>query len=113
MSKPFFHPRIYQTVCGCISSQHLHRHKPQSFKVELSDLELAEEDLVEVVGHKLKSQILKAKDLADEHPVLMPADIAAIVYPPDQESLGVDEFNQIARKHYGTGLVQASGRHVV
>ena len=35
---------------GRISSQDLHGPKPQRFDVELSDLEFAEEDLVEVFG---------------------------------------------------------------
>ena len=37
------------------SSQDLHRPKPQCFDVELSDLNIAEEDFIEVFGHQLKA----------------------------------------------------------
>ena len=37
------------------SSQDLDRPKPQRFDVELSDLNIAEKDLIEVFGHHLKA----------------------------------------------------------
>src|SRR5271155_2161195 len=43
----------------------------------------------------------------------MPADIAAVVHPAGEESLGIDELYQIARKYHGAGLVQAAGSRIV
>jgi len=37
------------------SSQDLDRPKPERFNVELSDLDISEEDLVEVLGHQFKA----------------------------------------------------------
>jgi hypothetical protein len=54
------------------SSKQLHWPKPKRFDVELPNLEVTEEDFVKVFGNHLESSILKAKDLADEHPVFVP-----------------------------------------
>lgn len=74
-----------QVPQGRSLSQNLYRPKPQRFNVELSDLDLAEEDPVEVLDDQLKARILKAKNLTDEDPALVPADIAAIIYPSSQK----------------------------
>ena len=95
------------------SSGHAHRPESKSFNVELSDLELAKEDLVKVFGNQLETEILKAKYFADEDPVLVPTDVAAVVHSSCQEACRVDELDQCARKHHGAGLVNAAGRLIV
>ena len=64
------------------SSGHLHGPEPQSFNIELSDLSLTEEHLVKVFRNQLETEILKAKDFADEDSVLVPTDVATIVDSP-------------------------------
>jgi hypothetical protein len=46
---------------GRCLSQNLYRPKPQRFNVELSDLDLAEEDPVEVLDDQLKAKFSKPK----------------------------------------------------
>jgi hypothetical protein len=47
-------------------------------------------DLVIVLLDLLKAECLKSKDLANEHPSFMPADVAAVVDPPEFKSLRID-----------------------
>jgi hypothetical protein len=65
------------------------RHWPESqgFHIEFSDLDLTEEHLIEVFRYQFEAKILKAKYLANENPVLVPAHVAAVVDPPRQEAL--------------------------
>jgi len=46
----------------------VHRPETQSFNVELSDLDITEEDLVKVFLYLLEAKLFKAKDLADKDP---------------------------------------------
>lgn len=95
------------------SSARPHRPESQSFNVKLSDLNLTEEHPVEVFRYQLKTEILKAKDFADEDSVLVPTYVATIVNPPSQKSLRIDVLDQCARKHRGAGPIQTARRLVV
>jgi hypothetical protein len=53
-----------------------------------AQLAFAEADPIEVFRYHRKAWILEAKDLADEHPTLMPANIAAVVYSAGQKFSG-------------------------
>src|ERR1035437_2644159 len=61
----------------------------------------------------LKADLFEAEYLADEHPVLVPTDVAAIVHSSCQVAWRVDELDQCARKYHGAGLVNAAGRLIV
>src|ERR1039457_1762409 len=61
----------------------------------------------------LKADLFKAEYFADEHPVLVPTDVATVVHSSCQEACRVDELYQCARKHHGARLVNAAGGLVV
>jgi hypothetical protein len=88
--------------CPNSSSAHLHRPETESFNVELSNLDITEEDLLEVFRYLLKAELFKAEDLADENPPLMPADIATVVHSPGHEALGIYEVIQGTWKYHRT-----------
>jgi hypothetical protein len=68
----------------------VHRPETQSFNVELSDLDITEEDLVKVFLYLLDAKLFKTKDLADKDPILVPTDVSTIVDPSGDEALRVD-----------------------
>ena len=70
------------------------RAQPQCFHVELSDFDIAEEDLMEVFGRQLKARSSKRKTSL-------------------MKILRVNEFGKSAREHRGTGLVQAARRRAI
>ena len=47
-----------------------------------SDLHVSKEDSVKPRRDQLESQLFEAEYLTDEDPVLVPADVAAILHPP-------------------------------
>lgn len=55
------------------------RSEAHLFGAEFSDLHVAEEYSIESGCDQLESQFFEAEYLADEDPVLVPADVAAIV----------------------------------
>jgi hypothetical protein len=102
----------YILVCG-ISSWQPGGPESKCLGIDLLDFDITKEDLVKVFADMLKADLFEAEYLADEHPALVPTDVAAVVHPSCQEALRVDEFDQCARKHHGAGLVNAAGRLVV
>src|ERR1700683_3067412 len=76
------------------------RCRPESelFRIEFSDLHVSKEDSVRPWCDQLESQLFKAGYFADEHSVLLPADVAAIVDSPQRETLRVHEPWQLARQ---------------
>ena len=71
------------------SSHDLNGPEPQRPGVKLTNLDIAKKDLVEIGVYHLQTEKLKAKDFTDEHPTLMPAYVAAVVYSADLKSLGI------------------------
>jgi hypothetical protein len=57
-----------------------HRPKAKLFRIEFSDLQVSKEDPVIPRCDQFESQLFEAKDFADEDPVLVPTDIAGVVY---------------------------------
>jgi hypothetical protein len=79
------------------SSARLHMPERESFNVEPSGLDITEEDLVEVFRYLLKAELFKAEDLADENPVLMPTDVAAVIDSPRYEAVGMTNSIKVLR----------------
>ena len=65
------------------------------FGIEFSDLHVSKEDSIKPRCDQLDSQLFEAEHLADEDSVLVPADVAAIVHPSQQETLWVRELRQL------------------
>jgi len=68
------------------------------FGIEFSDLHVSKEDSVEPRCDQLNSQLFEAEYFADEHSVLVPADVATIVDSSQQEILRVRKLWQFARQ---------------
>ena len=69
------------------SSHDLNRSEAKRFRVKLTNLNISKIDLVETFTDLLEAENLEAKNLADEYPALMPADVAAVVDSPEFKSL--------------------------
>ena len=80
----------------------------RSSSAVLSDFHVSEEDFVEPWCNQLES-----KDFADEDPVFVPADVAAIVHPSQKETLRVCELGQPAWPSDGAPVVQTRWNLVV
>jgi hypothetical protein len=61
------------------SSHDLNGPEAKRFRVKLSDLKIPKIDRVKLSLGLLEAEDLKSKDLANEHPAFMPADVAAVV----------------------------------
>ena len=77
--------------------------KTKLFHIEFSDLRISKEDSIKPWCDRLKSQLFEAEYLADEDPVLVPADVAAIVHPSQKETLRVRELWQLMWQSNGAG----------
>jgi hypothetical protein len=67
------------------------------FGIEFSYLHVPKEYSIKLRRDQLDSQLFEPEYLADEDSVLMPADVAAIVYPSQKESFRVSELRQLPR----------------
>jgi hypothetical protein len=65
----------------------LGRSEAKRFRVKLPNLKIPKIDLVKVFLDLHEAENLKSKDLANEHPAFMPADVAAVVDSPEFKSL--------------------------
>src|ERR1700678_2803832 len=86
-------------------------HSPCSFKakvfhIEFSDLHVSKEDSIDPRRDQLECQLFEAEYLADENSIFVPADVAAIVHPPQKETLRVRELRQLAWQSDGAGVVE-------
>ena len=72
------------------------RSEAQSFRIEHSDFNLAEEDVVKAIFHFFEAQFFKAKDLADKDSTLVPTDIVTVVDTPRDESVWINIFRYIS-----------------
>src|ERR1700733_6168997 len=96
------------------SSEHSSRcSEAHLFGAEFSDFHVSKEDSVEPRCDQLDTQLFEAEYLADEDPVLVPADVAAIVDSSQQETLRVRVLWQLARQSDRTGDVETCGNLVV
>jgi hypothetical protein len=80
--------------------------KTKLFHIKFSDLHISKEDSIKPWRDQLESQLFEAKYLADEDPVLVPADVAAIVHPSQKETLRVRELWQLTWQSNGAGVVE-------
>ena len=62
------------------------------FGIEFSYLHVSKEDSVKPRCDQLDSQLFEAEYLADEDPVFVPADVAAIIHPSQKETLRLREI---------------------
>jgi hypothetical protein len=62
------------------SSHDLNRPEAKRFRVKLANLNIPNIDLVEVFVDLLEAENLKSKNLADEYPAFVPANVAAVVH---------------------------------
>ena len=76
------------------------------FGIEFSYLHVSKEDSVKPRCDQLDSQLFEAEYLADEDPVFVPADVAAIVHPSQKKILRVRELRQLAWQSDGAGMVE-------
>jgi hypothetical protein len=90
------------------SSHDLNRSEAKRFRVKLTNFNIAKIDLVEVFIDLLEAKSLKSKDLADEYPAFMPADVAAVVHSAKHESMRINELDRISRQEHRTWLIYAA-----
>ncbi len=90
-----------------------HRPEPQLRHVELAEFNVAEVDPEEVLVHLLKAEIFKREHLADEDPVLVPADISARVHAPGLEASWIGELTDSSGQQDGAALVETCRHGVV
>ena len=74
------------------------------FGIEFADLHVSKEHPVKPWCDQLDAQLFEAEYFADEDSVLVPADVAAIVHPSQQETLRVRELQQLARQSDRVGM---------
>src|SRR5580658_9183951 len=80
-------PACRKLTSNINSSHDLHRPEAKRFRVKLADLNIPKIYLVKIFLDLLEAENLKSKDLANEHPAFMPADVAAVVNSPEFKSL--------------------------
>ena len=83
------------------------------FGAEFSDFHVSKEDSVEPRCDQLDTQLFEAEYFADEDPVLVPADVAAIVDSSQQETPCVPELWQLAGQSDRTGDIETCGDLIV
>jgi hypothetical protein len=62
------------------------------FGIEFSDLHVSKEDSIKPWRDQLKCQLFEAEYFADEDSVLVPADVAAVIYPSQEETLRIGKL---------------------
>ena len=80
--------------------------KTKLFCVEFSDVNLPKEDPVTPRCDQLESQFLEAKHFANKDPVLVPADVPAIVHPSQKQTLGVGKIWHFAWQPDRAGMIE-------
>jgi hypothetical protein len=68
------------------STHDLNWPEAQRFGVKLTNFNITKIDLVKVIIDLLEAKSFKSKDLTDEYPAFLPADVAAIVHSPEFKS---------------------------
>ena len=80
-------PACRKLTSNIHSSHDLNRPEAKRFRVKLANLNIPKIYLVKTFLDLLEAENLKSKDLANEHPAFMPADVAAVVNSPEFKSL--------------------------
>ena len=80
--------------------------KAKLFHIQFSDLHVSKEDSIQPRCGEFKSQLFEAEYLADEESIFVPADVAAIVHPSQQETFRVRELWQLAWQSKRAGVVK-------
>jgi hypothetical protein len=87
--------------------------KAKLFHIEFSDLHVSKEVSIKPRRDQLEGQLFETEYFADEDSVLVPADIAAIVHPSQEETFRVGELRQLAWQSDRAGTVETRGDLVV
>ena len=95
------------------SSHYLDRSEAKLFRVKLTNLNIPKIDLVEVVVDLLEAENLKSKNLADEYPAFVPADVAAVVHSAKHKPMRINELDRISRQEHRTWLIYAAWSCIV
>jgi|SRR5665213_388716 len=78
----------FRAMHSSANSNHSSRSsEAKLLRIEFSGLHVSKEHSVTSRCDQLECQLFEAEYLADEDPILVPADIAAIVHPSQQETL--------------------------
>jgi hypothetical protein len=80
--------------------------KTKLFHIECPDLHVSKEDSIKPWCDQLEYQLFEAEYLADEDSVFVPADVAAIVHPSQEETFRVRELRQLAWQSDRAGMVE-------
>jgi hypothetical protein len=91
-------PACRKLTSNIHSSDDLNRPEAKRFRVKLANLNIPKIYFVRIFLDLLEAENLKSKDLANEHPAFMPADVAAVVNSPEFKSLRMNMLDEIARK---------------
>jgi hypothetical protein len=70
--------------------------KTKLFHIEFSDLHVSKGDSIKPWCGQLECQLFEAKYFADEDSVFVPADVAAIIQPSQEETFRVRELRRLA-----------------
>jgi hypothetical protein len=95
------------------SSHDLNRPEAKRFRVKLANLNIPKIDLVEVFIDLLEAENLKSKNLADEYPAFVPADVAAVVHSAKHKPTRINELDRISRQEHRTWLINAAWSRIV
>jgi hypothetical protein len=74
------------------SSHDLNRPEATRFRVKFANLNIPTMDLVEVFVDLLEAENLKSKNLADEYPAFVLADVAAVVHSAKHKPMRISEL---------------------
>src|SRR5258708_15053913 len=86
------------------SSHELNRQEAKHFRVNLANLNIPKIDLVEVFVDLLEAENLKSKNLADQYPAFVPADVADVVHSAKHKPMRINELDRISRQQHRTWL---------
>jgi len=89
-------PKFREIGCGGKLDHSPCNSKAKLFHIEFSDIHISKKDFIKSRCGQLECQFFEAEDLADKNSVLVPADVAAIVHPPQKKTFRVRELRQFA-----------------
>jgi len=95
------------------SSHDLNRSKAKGLRVKFTNLDIPEIHLIETFINLLEAENLKSKNLADEYPAFVPADVAAVVHSTEDESTRINELIRIPRQQHRTRLINTAWSRIV
>ena len=113
ISEAYDQPPCRKMTSNIHSSHDLNRPEAKRFRVKLANLNIPKIDLVEVFTDLLEAESLKSKNLADEYPAFMPADVAAVVHSAKHKRMRINELDRISRQEHRTWLIYTAWSCIV